>query len=295
MTPAEVRASWTARARRGMPPEIEVGLHCRAIVAKYARYYQAHPDIYPWAGAAAFAVHQVGIALLPFEFAVFEGEVASVTQDYDHPHGAEILFNDLNHMRKAANAFFAEVGWALEAYADPDGGLAAIDAGTDGDATYAPLRDAFRLIDEGRRLRATPATAARGDALIWDASLKIEHFAQAGVLQSFFATMGPKFDLFMTSFTVMNFEPFSFGFTWWRTTFFDLFMWTGGLPAVIATFALPNLGRLDHRWLWVKRRVFPTWKKVMARDPDLKRNIAALIRAGEMVPSSRAPESATRP
>jgi hypothetical protein len=277
-----------------MPPPIEVGEHCRAIVAKYARFYRDHPDIYPWAGAAAFAVHQVGVALLPYEFAVFEGEVANVAEDYDHPHGREILFNDLNHMRRAANAFFDEIGWALEAYASPDGGLPAIEAGTAGDPGLAPLLRAFRQIDQGHQRRQDPATRDEGDALIWDASLQIEYFAQAGALQSFFTTMGPKFDLFMTAFTVMNFQPYSFGFKFWKVTFFDVFMWTAGLPAVLSTLAFPNLGRLDHRWLWVRRAVFPTWKNVIARDPDLKKNIAALIRAGELAKRSR-PASTSAP
>jgi hypothetical protein len=283
----EIRAMWLARASAGLPPEIEVGEHCRGIVAKYARFYQEHPDIYPWAGAAAFAVHQVGVALLLYEFEVFEGQVTNVAKDYKYPHGREVLFNDLNHMRKSANAFFAEIAWALEAYPAPDGGLAAIEAGTEGDPLYDPLRRAFRLIDQGRPLLASPSTLARGQELIWEASIQIEYFAQAGVLQKFFASMDPKFDLFMTTFTLMNFEPYSFGFKLWKVTFFDLYMWTAGLPRVIRTMALPNLGRLDHRWSWVTRRVFPIWKKVMARDPDLLRNIAALITAGELTRQRR--------
>jgi hypothetical protein len=283
MTAADVRAAWTARALSGMPPELEVGAHCRAIVARYAQFYRAHPDIYQWAGAAAFAVHQVGLALMPYEFEIFEGKVTNVGEDYGHPHGREVLFNDLNHMRRAANAFFGEVGWALEAYVAPDGGLAAIDAGTDNDAGYASLRAAFTKIDEGRRLRASASTKAEGDALIWKASLDIEYFAQSGVLQTFFASMGEKFDLSMTTFTMMNFQPYSFGFKLWKVTFFDLFMWTAGLPMAVLTLALPNLKLLDHRWLWVRTRVFPIWKTVIARDPDLAKNIAALIRAGELV------------
>jgi hypothetical protein len=282
MSAAEVRAHWLARVMQGMPPPVEVGNHCRAIVARYARFYQKHPEIYPWAGAAAFAVHQVGVALLAYEFEVFEGEVTRVAEDYAHPHGREALFNDLNHMRKAANAFFAEVAWALEAYAAPDGGMAAIDAGTAGDPMYDRLRTAFQKIDEGRRLRERAETRAQGDELIWEASLDIEYFAQEGVLQKFFGTMGPDFDLFMTTFTMMNFQPYSFGFKFWKVTFFDLYMWIGGLPMVIRTLARPNLARLDHRWHWVTRRVFPIWKRVLARDPDLRRNIAALIKAGEM-------------
>jgi hypothetical protein len=283
MTARDIRAAWTARVASGMPPEIEVGEHCRAIVARYAQFFRERPDIYPWAGAAAFAVHQVGLALMPYEFGVFEGEVASVVDDYGHPHGKQVLFDDLNHMRKAANTFFREIAWALEAYIAPDGGLTAIEAGTADDPVYLPLRSAFRKIDEGRRLRSVASTSAAGDALIWEASLDIEYFAQAGALQKFFDTMGPKFDLFMTAFTMMNFQPYSFSFKFWKVTFFDLFMWTAGLPFALITFARPNLQRLDHRWLWVRKRVFPIWKTVIARDPDLTKNMAALIRAGELV------------
>jgi hypothetical protein len=102
------------------------------------------------------------------------------------------------------------------------------------------------------------------------------------VLQSFFGSMDPKFDLFMTAFTMMNFQPYSLGFKVWKVTFFDVYMWTAGLPRVLRTRALPNLSRLDHRWSWVRRRVFPVWKRVVDKDPELRRNIDALIRAGEL-------------
>lgn len=71
---------------------------------------------------------------------------------------------------------------------------------------------AFRTTDEGYRVRANPATRDRGDALIRQAWIDLEHFAQAGVLRTFFASMDPRFDLFMTTFTMMNFQPSSFGF-----------------------------------------------------------------------------------
>jgi hypothetical protein len=96
----------------------------------------------------------------------------------------------------------------------------------------------------------------------------------------------------------MNFQAYSFSFVFWKVTFFDLFMWTVGLPFALLTAALPNLKRLDHRWLWVRRRVFPIWKTVIARDPDLSKNIAALIRAGELAarrPLAPSPVASKRP
>src|SRR5579862_424424 len=91
MTPAQIRQFWTARALEGMPAEIEISERCRAVAAKYARYYQEQPLVYSWAGVAAFAVHQIGLAMLFYDFEVYEGSVTKVAEDYTHPRGAETL------------------------------------------------------------------------------------------------------------------------------------------------------------------------------------------------------------
>src|ERR1700694_5855476 len=119
MTPEQIREYWTARAMIGMPPEIEVSERCRAIGAKYGRYFHDHPVIYAWAGVAAFAVHQIGLAMLAYDFEGFEGRVTRVAEDYKHPRGRQVLFNDLNHLRQANNSFFQDVAWTFEAYMDP--------------------------------------------------------------------------------------------------------------------------------------------------------------------------------
>ncbi|MCW5978360.1 MAG: NAD(P)-binding protein [Bryobacteraceae bacterium] len=277
----QVRAHWTHRVMRGMPPKVQVGAHCRAIAAKYAMFFQQHPEIYPWAGIAAFAVHRIGMALTLYEFEIFEGTVTKIAEDYDHPHGAEVLFNDLNHLRLANNEFFEDVGWTLEAYVAPDGGIEAIKRGLEGYAGHENLLEAFLKIDEGRKLLSSPATRAQGEAAIWAGSLLIEYHGQVYSAQKFYDSVDHRFDLFMTVFTAMNFEAASFGIERWKFTAFDLYMWTLGIPKLIRTLSLPDLRSLDQRWYWIVNRVFPIWKRVVERDPALKRNIAAIVRAAE--------------
>src|SRR5215469_7921260 len=110
MTPEEVRTYWTDKVMRGMPPTEEVWGHCRAIAAKYAMFYEEHPDIYPWAGVAAFAVHRIGLALALYDFGIFEGDV-KLKDHHNDPRGAKTTEDDLNHLRHTNNEFFKDVGW----------------------------------------------------------------------------------------------------------------------------------------------------------------------------------------
>jgi len=280
MSGEEVRARWQQRVEKDLPPPHMVEARSRVIAAQYARWYQLHPDIYKWAGVAAFACHRIGMALAPYDFLVFDGVVTRVADDYDHPHGAEVLFNDLNHLRQANNAFFDDVAWALAAYVDPEGGMAAVEAGIPGDAGHQGLLEAFRKIDRARPLLASPATRVEGEALIWEATSLIEYHGQAYSAQKFYDSIGRNFDLFMSVFTAMNFEVYIFAFSRWKFTDFYTYMWTRGLPKLIATFSPPDIRRVDHRWYWIQNRVMPIWRKVDAEDPTLERNIAGIVRAG---------------
>jgi hypothetical protein len=282
MTPEEIRAHWAERATAGMPPEIEVSAHCRAIAAKYGRFFQRYPEIYPWAGIAAFAVHRIGMALMLYDFEVFDGEVIRVAEDYKDPRGAEKVFNDLNHLRMANNSFYKDVGWALEAYVHPEGGLDVVEAGLKGYAGHEKLLQAFYKIDEGRKLLVSPESRKAGEEKIWQGSLLIEYHGQAYSAQQFYESCHFDFELFMTVFTAMNFEASSFGIALWKFTWFNLFMWTGGIFKLISTFSLPDLRKMDQRWYWIEKRVFPIWGKVLRNDKTLDRNIDAIVRAGEM-------------
>jgi uncharacterized protein with NAD-binding domain and iron-sulfur cluster len=284
------KAYWTEQVMQGMPPEIEVEQHCRAIAAKYARFYLEHPEIYLMPGAAAFAVHRISLVLALYDFEVADGEVKGVAQDYNYKHGREVLFNDLNHLRKVNNEFFKDVGWTFEAYSSPEpgGGIGAIEAGLAGDADHEELLGAWRKIDKGRKLLDCPATRQKGETLIWEGNLMIEHHGQIFSAQKFYDEIKPEFDLFMTVFTTMNFEAASFKIMPGQFTWFYLFMWTRGILKLISTFSGADLRKLDQRWYWISKRVFPIWGKVIKKDPTLARNLQAIVRAA---PPSRTASS----
>jgi hypothetical protein len=282
VTPEEVRAYWTEKAMRDMPPVLEVSAHCRAIAAKYGRFYQQDPETYSWAGVAAFAVHRIGMALMLYDFEVFDGEITKVAKDYKDPRGADKVFNDLNHLRQANNEFFKDVGWTLEAYLSPEGGIEAIELGLKDYAGHEKLLEAFRKIDEGRKLLASPGTRKAGEKKIWEGSMLIEYHGQVYSAQKFYDSCDFDFDLFMSVFTAMNFEAASFGMRLWKFTSFELFMWTGGLFKLLSSFSMPDLKNVQQRWYWIEKRVFPIWAKVIRKDQTLARNIDAIVRAGEM-------------
>jgi hypothetical protein len=63
----QVRDDWRARTEAMLLPREQVVDRNLAITAAYARYWQADPELFKWAGAAAFASGRIGLLLAPFE------------------------------------------------------------------------------------------------------------------------------------------------------------------------------------------------------------------------------------
>jgi len=55
-----------------LPKEEDVIARNKKISSMYAELYLEHPDIFKWAGMAAFASNHIGIGLIPYRFRQLE-------------------------------------------------------------------------------------------------------------------------------------------------------------------------------------------------------------------------------
>lgn len=68
MTSHEALDRWQLIADDGLPDKRWVVGRSKAIKSKYAQLYFEAPDLFKWAGMAAFASYRVTLALAPFNF-----------------------------------------------------------------------------------------------------------------------------------------------------------------------------------------------------------------------------------
>lgn len=263
---------WKAAALAALPPEEAVIERNRAITAAYASWYRDHPQLYKWAGAAAFASHRIGRALLPYRLdAVAQTvEVTGAVPQEEPP----VLFGDLDRLRQTNTAVYADTAWAHLALVDPRGGIAAVRDGLATQSTSTELLTGFNAIEEGRQLLETGGASSReAAAKIWEGNRLLLYHEQRNVIQPLVEKVGPAFRIFLSVTTQIDFGMPD-GRPDFRTyTAFQKFMSKKLRP-------LAQFNNFTDRWQWIEESVLETWKQVDATDAKLKDKIAKLIAPG---------------
>ncbi len=265
---------WRAELEARLPPQHQVRARNAAITATYAAWYRRHPAIFKWAGMAAFASRQVGIALVPFRPAEAMDELGDELRKELGLAGEGLeLGRDLDLIRQTNNQVFADVGWAHAALVG-GGGFAAIEAGLAGESRHELMLEGFREIWAGRNQLADPtADRAAAQARIWRGNELLLQHEQSVTVQDQFAKFERPFTILLDVVTSLDFgagDPLEALRT---VSSFAAFMLTEFRFAADVT-------RFADRWHWVKHDVLPLWRVLDANDPDLIRRIDRLIAAG---------------
>jgi hypothetical protein len=252
-------------------PEQEVLRRNRAITAQYARWYTKHPDVFKWAGAAAFASDRVGLILLLHQgFAVTERvkEIGPVSRGDEKDGNAGV--RDLDLIRQTNNAVFADIGWAHLAYID--GGLAAIESGLGAGPPPQLMLAGFRQIDHGKQLLASSPSEAKN--FIWEGNrLLLQHEQSTTVQNHFDQLQQPQFKQFLSSLTDIDFDANNFQID--QKTYTSFQKYTLQFPLPRGT--LPDITDFEQRWRWVEREVWRIWQTVEKNDPRLREKMDSLI------------------
>ena len=246
-------------------PEEEVLRRNAAITAQYATWYTAHPDVFKWAGAAAFASDRVGLILAFHKaFAVTDKAIKSTADFLSKEKEAVPGSHDLNVIRQTNNAVFADIGWAHLAYSSPAGGLGAVEAGLPVDSL---MLEGFKTIDRGKQSAA--------EDLIWQGNLLLLKHEQSVTVQAHFARLQqPVFKQFLSSATDIDFDANNFQVDPKTHTSFHQYI----LP-FLPLGALPDITNFEQRWRWVENEVWRIWKTVETTDQTLP-NKMAMLRKG---------------
>ncbi|MCG8342485.1 MAG: hypothetical protein MI684_06570 [Chlorobiales bacterium] len=274
------KEEWKADAESRLPSCEEIIPRNRAITSYYARLYLDHHDIFKWAGMAAFASSQVGVALTFVEIMLtpgrmmedggyqkagdlFEGVgnfVAGAARTlfslpfsvYDFA-SRNILLNDLEEIRKGNNAIYNDIAWAHRAYLE--GGLAEIEKNIS-ESERAFLFAGFRMIDEGRALMRSGNDFEKAKALIRDGNIKLLRHEQINTLGPIFGAISLPGRIVVSFGSELNFGEAAPAGCAPRSSFADHFGYLETLTG--------NRSVIDpeHRWQWIEESVLPAWYAV---------------------------------
>lgn len=249
-------AEWKQKYMNGLPSEKDAVARNHAITASYAELYLQRPDLFKWAGMAAFASHHVGIAMLPYKIKSIEiKNLAAATHHRS-------LFSDLNLIRHLNTMIYNDIAWVHEAY---------LTLGLDGLRTlvkdsphYQEIVNGFAMMDAVSANQNTER-----DAVIWNANTILLKHEQLAVVQPVFDNLGAVFQSILTFCASLDFNPSHLKTDWKLHSSFMLYMYLGTPSTLFKTASLPNLTIFKQRWKWLENRVVKNWRKREKSDHEL--------------------------
>lgn len=285
-TPEELRERWQASAAADLPSPSRPRHRNAGITKRYVNWYLQRPELFKWAGAAAFASRQVGRAIAIHHYASLGGLVG-----LPFPFDVDEILDDLALLKRTNNAVFADIGWAHQAFSDTNGGLQAVEAAL-ADQPTSLLLSGFRKIETARlQLQANPKDAA-AQTLVWEGNQELLLQEQREIVQPGLAAMHKGLGRLLTLLTWMDFDPDMASDDSLKvlvailkkaddflddrdttTSFFPFLLING--QHLLAKQPVDFM-RFDHRWFWVENSVLPLWKQVEATTPKLRERMPIL-------------------
>ncbi len=273
------KEEWKTAAESLLPSSERIVERNRAITAHYARLYLEHRDIYKWAGMAAFASSQVGVALAFSEmiqtpgrmmgdgsrnnksekgffedlggfFAGAAKTLLSMPVSVYEFAAKNILLNDLEEIRKGNNAIYNDIAWAHMAYLE--GGLGEIEENVS-DNEHEFLLSGFQMIDKGASLLKSGNDLPRAERLIREGNIKLLRHEQINTLGPVFESISPQGCVVVSFGSELNFGEASPPGYASRASFADHFGYFETLAGN------KDITKAEHRWQWIEENVLPAW------------------------------------
>ncbi|HED30661.1 MAG TPA: hypothetical protein ENN50_03005 [Prosthecochloris aestuarii] len=291
------KEQWQSMLEKKLPPEDAAVFRNRGITAHYAGLYLAHPELFKWAGMAAFASRQVGLALLAADMLSSPGRLVStgntgsssseLISALDVVGGAlrsilslplwaydsavrSLLLDDLEAIRKGNNAIYHDISWAHEAYLC--GGIEEISSNT-GPGEELML-EGFGMIDEGRRCAGSDPD--RSSELVVQGNIRLLRHEQIMTLGPVFESISPQGRIVVSFGSELVFSGAVPRGVRDRASFVEF---SGFFETLTG---MKSVADQSHRWQWIEGQVLPVWREVdrtFDRSPHLQSFLRKLVEA----------------
>jgi hypothetical protein len=267
----------------------------RAITAQYALWYLGNPELFKWAGMAAFASRQVGLALAVSELMHAPGSFsASGTETGEniftdpgnllrqaagallylpslmHSFAArQLLLQDLDEVRRGNNGIFYDIAWAHAAFLE--GGIDEIERNIEPGEEEYMLRG-FRMIAEGSRKLSEDSGMEEARHLIREGNVLLLRHEQLRTLQPVFDALSPQGKMVVSFGSELDFPDLPDGAPGSKPSFS---IHAGYIETLFGRKSITNSG---DRWQWIEESVLPAWEKLdltFGEGTPLKRRLEA--------------------
>ncbi|MBX0330784.1 hypothetical protein K2Z83_24305 [Oscillochloris sp. ZM17-4] len=296
------KREWQQMLEQRLPSKDRYTDRNRAITAYYAQCYLQQPDVFKWAGMAAFASYQVGVGLQVAEMLMAPRALAAVPKNsagddmlalslqlyqlgmslaFTVPialHDAAtrpLLLNDLDLLKQGNDQIFDDVAWAHLAYAQS--GIDEIEANV-AESEQPYLLQGFRMIDAGVKKLADPDQRQAGKALIRDGNITLLRHEQQVTVPGVMDRLTQLGKLIVSLGGALDFQKAdqnSAGGSWFSGYF-------GLLPVLSGQV---SLARFEDRWRWLEGEALPLWDKIDAAYAPATSFHQRLVSMAECKPS----------
>ena len=252
-----------------LPPEEQVTKRNRTITTYYAQLYQREPELYKWAGMAAFASFHVGEKLKMWDWKSSGIKPLSVTCNKK----SRTLEDDFQIIRIINNQIFSEIGWVHLAFIQLD--FPVFQALLVEKGKHPIIISAFEKLNVAREQlkRGEPASV---NELIWEANTDILWHEQSEVVQPLFDRLSSLFSRAMTFFASFDYKVNHRQTSWNAYSSFILYMLFSGFSIIRKKRTVPQLTNLEHRWCWIANSLLKKWKAVEPCDKLVELDIITL-------------------
>ena len=249
-----------------LPSEADVINRNKAISSIYAGFYLQHPELFKWAGMAAFASNHVGIGLLPYHLHGFE------ILDLENSCQKKGLINDFNLLRHINNRIYDDIAWTHQAYVD--GGISLLEEIIGNDAHYGSMLIAWKNLDQA--IHDKDLSDGMRTAKIWSANTELLRHEQEIVVQPMFDRFGALFKRVLTLCASLDFNPNHFKTNFKYHSSFLWYTYRRQFALLKESNFLPDLTRFNQRWTWLNNRVVINWVENEKYDKELLRKVETI-------------------
>jgi hypothetical protein len=271
---------WRRQLESQLPPKSQIIERNKAITAMYAKWYLDHPAQLKWAGMAAFASYQVGVALAFAELLSGPDQMMGQTEEkpaedllsslrnlYTHAVHAlvalpvalhdyatrQLLLNDLTEIKNGNDEIFNDIAWAHAAYVDC--GIKEVEQNVSENEKEYMLKG-FQMIDQGaRKLQAGPKDEEAW-ALIGEGNVKLLRHEQLNTLQPIFDRISPTGKVIVSFGSTLDFTGALVDGQNNMASFSEHF---GNVSTLSGQKSVTNP---EDRWAWIEGNVLPIWRRV---------------------------------
>lgn len=247
-----------SKYRFNLPPEEQVIKRNRTITTYYAQLYQNEPQLYKWAGMAAFASFHIGEKMQMWNWENSGIKPISFTCGKKN----RTLEDDFQIIRIINNKIFSEIGWVHLAFCQMD--FQSFQSLLLEKDRNQIIIFAFEKLNNAREQLKKEGLSIAINEMIWEANTEILWHEQSEVVQPLFDQLSDLFSRAMTFFASFDYKINHHQTSWKTRSRFIFFMLFNGFSLVKKNWLIPEITTLQHRWHWISHDLLKRWKVVEA-------------------------------